>query len=156
MHKAKSLREWIQVYESKTNDTFEIPKGFTLVYLAERGFASMMPDLEGKIMIVWQTCGDGQFWRDYGELKGLEYGCECIATICTRPIKPYIRAFGWAILKEYCKDGRYRFLCQDSAGRKVIVTHKRDATGDEPPQYWVTHYFFDKAITELNEVNDNG
>lgn len=151
--KPKTLREWIEEYEAKTGDTYLVPDGFALYYLAERGFAIMMPDIKSRIMVVWQVCGDGRFWRDFGELKGLECGLESIATICTRPIKPYIRAFGWEILKEYEKDGQYRFLCQDQRGRKIIITQK---TEGEEPQYWVTHYFNEKAITSLKEGEENG
>lgn len=147
--KGKSLKEWVEIYEQKTGDKAEVPKGFTLFYLAERGFASMKFDVEKKMAIVYQTCGDGKFWRDFAEMKAVEYGLDCIGTICTRDIKPYIRAFGWQILKEFEVDvSKRRFVCQDSIGREVIVTFK-DFNENGDPEYWVTQYLNKKAT--LNE-----
>lgn len=144
----KTLKEWIKIYEEKTGDRAELPKDYRLFYLAERGFAIMKPDTEGKIMTVYQTCGDGKFWRDMAELYACALGLECVATICTRPIKAYIRAFGWEILKEKCVDGRYRFCCQDGIGRKIIITHRNDGEDGKLPEYWVTQYLNEKATAD--------
>lgn len=46
MPKAHSLKEWIKIYEEKTGDNFGVPNGYRLFYMAERGFASMKPDLK--------------------------------------------------------------------------------------------------------------
>ena len=125
MPKAHSLKEWIKIYEEKTGDNFDLPEDYRLFYMAERGFASMKPDLKTRLMVVYQVCGDGKFWRDYAELTfAVPMGLDAVCTICTRPIRPYIRGFGWEILDEQCKDGQCRFLCQDSTGRAVMITHK--------------------------------
>lgn len=137
---AHSLKEWIKIYEDKTGDTFGVPEGYRFFYMAERGFASMKPDFKTRLMVVYQVCGDGKFWRDFAELTfAVPLGLDAVCTICTRPIKPYIRGFGWEILDEQCKDGQYRFLCQDSSGRPVMITHK-DVQPSGLPEYWVTHY----------------
>lgn len=147
--KGLSLAAWIEIYEKKTKDKADIPEGYQLLYMAERGFAVIKPDLEGKMMIVYETCGDAKFWRDVCELMCCSMGLEYIATICTRHIKPYIRSFGWEILKEECRNGHYRFICQDSIGRLVVITHKdiSDTTGEAT--YWVTQYLNKKASTSL-------
>lgn len=140
MATAHSLKEWIKIYEDKTGDTFGIPEGYRFFYMAERGFASMKPDFKTRLMVVYQVCGDGKFWRDFAEMTfAVPLGLDAVCTICTRPIKPYIRGFGWEILDEQCKDGQYRFLCQDSSGRPVMITHK-DVQENGLPEYWVTHY----------------
>ena len=140
MATAHSLKEWIKIYEDKTGDTFGVPEGYRFFYMAERGFASMKPDFKTRLMVVYQVCGDGKFWRDFAELTfAVPLGLDAVCTICTRPIKPYIRGFGWEILDEQCKDGQYRFLCQDSSGRPVMITHK-DVQPSGLPEYWVTHY----------------
>lgn len=143
--KPKSLQEWIKIYEAKTGDKAELPYGYRLLYLAERGFASMKPDIEGKMMIVYQVCGDAKFFRDYAELMAAGMGLDCVATICTRAIHPYIRSFGWQLLETQCINGQYRFVCQDSIGRKIIITHKdiNETTGK--PEYWVTQYLNEKV-----------
>lgn len=137
---AHSLKEWIKIYEDKTGDTFGVPEGYRFFYMAERGFASMKPDFKTRLMVVYQVCGDGKFWRDFAELAfAVPLGLDAVCTICTRPIKPYIRGFGWEILDEQQKGGQYRFLCQDSSGRPVMITHK-DVQPSGLPEYWVTHY----------------
>ena len=128
---AKSLKEWIDEYESKTGDKFFTPAGFRLYWLPERGFASMKPDFEGKMLIIWQ---------------------ETLISICTRPVIPYMRAFHWEVLDEECVNGQYRYLCQDSAGRAVVLTHKDSGNKDNPnPEYWVTHYIKRKAARTFAE-----
>lgn len=150
MTKGKSLKEWIKIYEEKTGDKVQWLDGYRLFYLAERGFATMKPDIEGRLMIVHLTCGDGKFWRDYAEMRGMEMGLTAVGTICTRPILPYIRSFGWEVLADIQKDGKHRYLCQDSIGRKVVCTYMCDGDNGNPPQYWVTSYFNEKATTSLN------
>lgn len=151
--KAKSLKEWVTEYEEKTGDKFDVPVGFQLYWLPERGFASMKPDFEGKILVMWQVCGDGKFWRDTGELfVANAMNLECVAAICIRPIRPYIRAFNWEILDEQCVNEQYRFLCQDSAGRAIVITHKGEGNEKNPnPEYWVTHYIKRKAAASFEE-----
>lgn len=145
----KSLKEWLDIYKEKTGDDFNIPQGFSILYLAERGFASMKPDFESKMMMVYQTCGDGKFWRDTAELYAAALQFDCIGTICTRPIKPYIRSFGWEILDQQCKDGQYRYLCQDSIGRPILITHK--CIGENGiPEYWAVQYLNKKAVANIN------
>lgn len=151
MPKGKSLKEWVELYEAKTGDKAEVPNGFCLFYLAERGFASMKFDLEGQMVIIYQTCGDGKFWRDFAEMKAVEYGLDCIGTICTRPIRAYIRAFGWEILDEEIDDNAHlRFLCQDSIGRPILISHK-GYQDNAMPEYWVTQYCNKKACKTIKE-----
>lgn len=148
--RGKSLKEWLSIYENKTGDRAELPYGYRLCYLAERGFASMKPDIEGKMMVVYQVCGDGKFWRDYAEMMAAGMGLDCVGTICTRAIEPYIRSFGWEILSKTEINGQRRYRCQDSIGRLIICTYKCD--GDKegmPPHYWVTHYLNKKATESV-------
>lgn len=148
--KGRSLEDWIELYEEKTGDKAAWLDGYRLFYMAERGFATMKPDIEGKLMIVHMTCGDGKFWRDYAEMRGLELGLEAVGTICTRPILPYIRSFGWEILRDEEVDGKHRYWCQDSIGRKVICTYMCEGDEGQPPQYWVVSYFNAKAVAALD------
>lgn len=157
--KAKSLQEWIDFYELKTGDKFYIPQGYGLIYLAERGFALMKLEAESKMIFVYQVCGDGKFWHDYAELYAAGVGFECVATMCTRSIRPYIRAFGWKIEKEFncispdTNPGKVerRYLCRDSIGRPIVITLcGYEDNGNE--DYWVTHYLNtkDAPLLEIN------
>jgi hypothetical protein len=159
MSTAKTLQEWIDFYEQKTGDKFSVPKGYGLNYLAERGFALMKLDYERKMVVVYQVCGDGKFWHDYAELYAAGAGLECVATMCTRSIRPYIRAFGWKIAKEYhCINNKSnpgkvesRYLCSDSIGRPIVITLcGYEDNGNE--DYWVTHYLNTREapILEIN------
>lgn len=149
--KGKSLKEWVDIYEQKTGDKAELPEGYRLFYLAERGFASMKPDEEGKMMIIYQVCGDAKFWRDYAELIGSTAGFNCVASICTRHVEPYIRCFGWETLEREEVNGHYRYWCQDSIGRLAILTYKHTDSETGEPVYWVTHYFNTKATSPMIE-----
>nr|DAY12444.1 MAG TPA: hypothetical protein [Caudoviricetes sp.] len=159
MPTSRTLAEWIEVYEKKTGDKFSVPKGYGLSYLAERGFAQMRLDYKTKMIVIYQVCGDGKFWRDYAELYAAGIGFECVATMCTRSIKPYIRAFGWKIEREYhcisseSNPGKVesRYLCRDGLGRPIVITlcgYEDDGRED----YWVTHYLNTKEAPKL-EVN---
>jgi hypothetical protein len=150
--KPKSLAEWIKFYEDKADDTFEVPLGFRLYWLPERGFCSMKPDYDAKMLVIYQVCGDGKFWRDIAEVfVANALGLDTIASICTRAVSPYIRSFSWEIIEEQVKDGKLRFLCQDSVGRAVVLTHKCDGGDGADPHYWVTHYINRKAAASFDE-----
>lgn len=144
---SRTLGEWIKLYEEKTGDKVDLPKDYRLFYMAERGFAQMKPDDEGKMLIINHVCGDGKFWHDVAELVAVQHGLTCLGTLCTRRIKPYIRAFGWKIEKRFCfispdsNPGKveYRYLCRDGIGRAVVITESGiDEKGNE--NYLVTHY----------------
>lgn len=151
--KGKTLEEWIKIYEEKTEDEFNLPKDFRLFYLAERGFASMKLDLEGKMVIVYQVCGDGKFWRDFAELAFAgPFGLDAVCSICTREIYPYIRAFNWEIIeKQEKKPLEYRFLCRDSIGRPILITHIEVNEKTLLPKYWVSHYVNELAPDSIEK-----
>lgn len=155
MAQGKSLKDWIELYEAKVKEKAELPSGFSLVYLADRGFTILKPDTESKMMVIYQVCGDGKFWRDYAELKALELGLEVLGSICVRRFAPYIRAFGWELLDTECyinnDETHHRYLCQDSTGRAVLFSHKGFDEDTGEPQYWVTQYLNRKAAPTIKE-----
>lgn len=158
MPQGKTLSEWIKIYEEKTKDKVEVPYGYRLFYLAERGFAIISPVVQeiggNGLVFVYQTCGDAKFWRDFAEITfAAPLGLDAVCTACTRHIKPYIRSFGWEILEEQCVNGKHRFLCQDSIGRAVIITEWEQANEDTgEPIYYVSHYTNMKAPGSLDEA----
>lgn len=149
--KGKSLKEWVDLYERKTKDKAEVLEGYRLFYLAERGFCTTKPDLEGKMLMIYQICGDLKFWLDYAELQAAAMQLDCVASVLVRHVEPYIRDFGWEILEREDVDGHYRYWCQDNIGRLAIITHKGYNEKTNTTEYWVTHYFNTKATSPLIE-----
>lgn len=149
--KPKSLRQWVEIYENKTNDKADIPKGFQLFYLPTRGFMTVRPLIKDSILYIYQVCGDGKFWHDHAELMANALGFKCVATVCNRNIETYLKAFEGEILVKQNINGELRLLCQDSIGRKVLVTYRgKDKKGNE--EYWVTQYLHEKATTNFNFI----
>lgn len=148
--KGKSLHEWMKLYTAKTSDNVDLPSGFNLYYLAERGFATIRPNISADMMCVYQVCGDARFWHDYAEMMAYGLGLNHVGTVCTRSIRPYMRCFGWTLLDEKCENGQLRFLCQDSIGRAILITHK-DIQENGEPEYWVVHYINKKATPTIDE-----
>lgn len=144
----KSLAEWVDKYEEKTNDPFVTPKGFDLYWLPERGFAQYR-FVDG-IMVVYQICGDIHFWYDLAKLLCLSKGGHAVSTVCILPILPYLRLLKFRIVKQEEVDGHFRFYCRDEAGRKVIVTYKATSE-DGTDSYFLTCY-----VTELYKEDNDG
>lgn len=147
----KSLREWFNVYEKKTQDKVSIPsEKYKLAYLPTRGF--MIYKSLINMLFIYQVCGDGKFWLDYAELLCAQMGLSAIGTICTRPLDAYLRTFGGSVLSEQDIDGKKRYLCQDNIGRKVICTHRIMGEKTKIPEYWVTKYLNQKATSSLDDL----
>ena len=135
-----TLEEWIQFYEEKSKEKFEVPKGFLFQWHPYRGFSVMMPDKEGKILMIYSTCGDGRFWRDVAEMLALNNGMTKLMTICIRKIEPYIRFWHWKINNVQEINGQKRYFCTDDLGRNVLITHRGVNTETNLPTYVVTQY----------------
>ncbi len=133
----KTLEEWVDKYETERDDPMVCPKGFDMYWLPERGFAQYK-FVDG-ILVVYQLCGDIQFWFDLAKLICLAKGGHAVSTVSILPIKPYLRLLKFRIVKDEEKDGKHRYYCKDESGRKVIATYKN--TGDDGnDNYFVTVY----------------
>ena len=53
-----TLEEWVKFYEDKSKEKFEVPSRFIFQWLPMRGFSVMKPDVEGKILMIFSTCGE--------------------------------------------------------------------------------------------------
>ncbi len=145
MYKARTLQEWIDMYEKKTGDKAVLPEGFSLYWLPNRGFAEYKIDENSGILMIYAVCGDGKFWRDLGELICRLNKLKCISTICTRNVETYIRFWHWKIVEGQNKDGKKRFVCRDELNRPVILTYKgADDKGE--PAYWVTQFINENEV----------
>lgn len=132
-----TLDEYIALYERKTGDKFIPHPNFKLVYLPDRGFCEFKKDDETKMMMIYQLCGDGKFWRDMCEGLTRLLGWEHCGSICIRPIKPYIRFWGYEVVKEReLAPGEIQYICRDKQGRDAQCTPAwRDDKGE-----WAAYY----------------
>ena len=135
-----TLEEWIQFYEEKSKEKFEIPPSFIFQWMPYRGFSVMKPDIEGKILMIFSTCGDGRFWRDVAEMLALSKGLTRLMTVCIRKIEPYIRFWHWKIEEVQEVNGQKRYFCKDDLGRNVLITHRGFIEETQLPTYVITQY----------------
>ena len=105
-----------------------------------RGFSVMKPDVEGKILMIFSTCGDARFWRDVAEMLALNNGMTKLMTICIRKIEPYIRFWHWKIMEKQEVNGQNRYFCIDELGRNVLITHRGFNEETNLPTYVITQY----------------
>ena len=120
MNGGKTLDEWIALYEKKTGRVFQREEKLRLFYYPEKGFCEVGVDTNNKIVMAYQLCGDGWFWRRMLEFIAESLGFPCCGTICIRHIKPYIRFWGFTIDKtETTDDGLPRYHCiEKGTGKK--------------------------------------
>lgn len=143
----RTIEEYDRHYMRKTGDSPALPAGFTLAYLPERGWCQYRLDTEGRLFLIWAVSGDGRFWRDWARVTASALGYSAIVTICTRPIRPYIRFWHWHIDRIETKDDKHRFHCHTEDNRPVLITYKHtDPNGEDA--YWVTEY-----LTERNDTH---
>ena len=134
MEKERTLEEWIELYEKKTGKAFERQAGFQLYYFPERGFAEIAADVEHRIVVVYQLCGDGHFWRRLIEFLAMSLKFPCCGTFCIRHIKPYIRFWGFKIERtEITENGLERYHCRDKYGKVLTCS---PAWQDEETGEW--------------------
>lgn len=134
----KTLTEYIKEYEKKTGEEFVTPPGFTLFFIPERGVAQMRI-YEGMV-VVFQVCGDLQYWFDFAKVMAASNGCYCVITTCVRHILPYIRKLRCKVVE---KEGDSRYICEDELGNKLICSYRLGKDGSDT--YTCTYY--------LGEVN---
>lgn len=129
-----TLNKYITLYETKTGESYELPVGFRLFYLPNRGFCQYAKSEIDKAIIVYHCCGDGEFWRDYGALMAKDHGYDKLVTLLCRPVKPYIRAMKWTITRSGVHaDGREWYVLHDTTDNLVIIreSHTNPNTGNK-------------------------
>lgn len=142
----KSFNEWVALYEDKTGDEHTCLDGYTTLYDAEKGYAQYK--VEGARLHIYEACGDGFHWYNVGIKICRDYGIEAIVTICTRKIKPYLRAMKFKVEKEIPLPHRhngYRYEGVNHIGERFFIF----------PAWWnedlQRHAYY--VVTFVNEVN---
>ena len=134
-------QEWVDWYEKKTGDTFEVPGRYTINYHERRGIMTFIADIEAKMLIVGYVIGDGRFWHDVAEMIAKQNGLRYVATICTRSVEAYIRFWRYKVVKEWDDEEKgKRYLTVDPLGKYATLTYrgKDERTGVDT--YWVIEY----------------
>lgn len=137
---ARTYEQWCEFYEEKTGERVSLPSGFALYFLEEMGFCQVRPIPEDKTLVVYQTVGDGLFWRNFAEVICKVNGFDYLQTFVTRRVRPYMRLFGWKIVREWDMEGVKRFLCRDKLGRDVLLTQSNSLSDKGEPVFIVTQY----------------
>ena len=109
--------EWIALYEKKTKSAFKPHPNFQMFFFPERGFCEVAFEPKVQMVMAYQLCGDGKFWKRVLDALAMAAGYEHCGAICIRHIKPYIRFFGFHIVRtELLPDGTCIYYCKDGDG----------------------------------------
>lgn len=112
----KSFEEWVRMFEAKTGKPFK-RSHVKMFYYPEKGFCEIGVDRKNNIVVLYQVCGDGMFWRRMAEVIADALGIPCCGTVALRNVKGYIRRFGYRVDRtEYTEDGMERYFCTDGYG----------------------------------------
>lgn len=138
-----TLEEYIKLYEKKTKDKFKPKDGFKLFYFPDRGFCEIgvTTVYNGqKMMIIYQLCGDGKFWRDYATLTAQNLNIKKIGSICIRKnVEAYIRFWEFKITKkEPLDDGSFIYYAENKEGKAARLAPIRIHDDPSRISYFVT------------------
>ena len=138
-----TLEEYIKLYEKKTKDKFKPKDGFKLFYFPDRGFCEIgvTTVYNGqKMMIIYQLCGDGKFWRDYATLTAQNLNIKKIGSICIRKnVEAYIIFWGVKITKkEPLDNGSFIYYAENKEGKAARLAPIRIHDDPSRISYFVT------------------
>lgn len=117
---AHSIEYWVELYEKKTHSDFKPHPNFQLLFFPERGFCEVALEPKTKMIMAYQLCGDGHFWKRIIDAIATVAGFKHGGAICVRHIKPYIRFFGFRVVREEAlSDGTRVYYCENKQGTKA-------------------------------------
>jgi len=117
----RTLDEWIARYNKKVSERFKRDERFALFYLPDKGFCELgvAPD----IVVLWQVCGDGRYWKNFAEDVARKFGKKVCATLCERKeIRAWIKLFGFKSTKTEERNGFKRYNCTGKNGAWGMMT----------------------------------
>ena len=113
----RSFIEWAQLYEKKSGEEYAPNPGFTTLFQPDKGFCEVKYDFEKKMILVFQLCGNGKFWKKTVEELARRQGFTRGGAIAIRNLKPYIRLWGFSVVKEEPQeDGTVKYTGVDKEG----------------------------------------
>jgi hypothetical protein len=115
-----TMEEWISLYEKKTESKFKPNPNFKLLFFPERGFCEVAFAPKTKMVMAYQLCGDGRFWKRVLDSLAIVLGYEHCGAILIRQVKAYIRLFGYRITsKDALTDGNFIYYAKDNDGSQA-------------------------------------
>lgn len=118
-----TLEAWIAKYEDKAQEAYDLHAPFKLLFYPQRGFAQI--HVGETALLVWQMCGAAQWWFAELQRYAKENHRACVAAFVRRPILPYLRTFGFRVVRTENIDGNQRYHAIDKVGRKAVATYCR-------------------------------
>ena len=97
----KSLEEWIESYEEKSQSRFRLSKGEKIVFDEEKGFFSYYIVPEREIVEVPKMVGDGRYWEEKVKLIARKLGMKKVMFFTKRNPKTWNRKYGTRIYGYY-------------------------------------------------------
>lgn len=117
---ARTLDEYIRMYEKHTREKFEFNSSFSFFFKPEHGFCEYRIEETG--LYIWQLCGDLKYWVDIGYEVCQQMELPALSAYILRHPKPFIRALGFSIVQAEDKDGYKRYHCKNKSGEKLTAT----------------------------------
>ena len=112
--------EWIALYEKKTKSDFKPHPNFQLLFFPERGFCEVAFEPKTEMVMAYQLCGDGRFWKRVLDSLAMVAGFEHCGAILIRRVKAYIRLFGYHVTgKDALPDGSFIYYAEDNDGSQA-------------------------------------
>ena len=71
-----SLEEWAELYKKKTHNDFKPHPNFRLIFFPERGFCEVAFEPKVQMVMAYQLCGDGKFWKRVLDALAMAAGYE--------------------------------------------------------------------------------
>ena len=131
------LQSWINKYEEKTGEKFTRHPNFTFAFFPDRGFCEIC--VQHDMVMAYQLCGDGHFWKQVIDTVGLVNGCSMGGAIAVRSIKPYIRYWGYKIYEDIALDeGAHQYLCRNVNGSEARISPAWKGENGRYDAYYVT------------------
>jgi len=134
----KTLDEWVEFYKKKTGDDVDIPSGFSVYYLPNRGFCLYAIDIYNDCVVIYHCCGDGKFWRDLGHIMAIQHGLGKVKTLVTRNPIAYMRSMGFKILKNEIINDKHTLYGEDEHGRNLTMIYECNHNKTGKPVYSTT------------------
>ena len=123
MSKNKTLEEWIELYEKKTNLKYEEPDGrLKRFFFPDRGFAEI--GATPNMIFIKQVSGDGLFWKQVAEVLAMASGITHLGTWIVRDPESYRELFNVEIEKvEEAEPEMKRYYGKfKDTGKNVLAT----------------------------------
>ncbi len=90
------LEQWIEKYNKKTKEIFKIKPFASLMFYHNKGFMqfAIIDDFRGeKVLMIYETCGDGRYFEQEALKIAKENGCTKLITTIYRDPHVYQKRF---------------------------------------------------------------